>query len=48
VVGLLINVPGGGGRVIAVPALIYLLGSTPVAATTGALLIVSVTSLNGL
>lgn len=45
VVGLALGALGGGGSVLAVPALIYLLGFSPVAATTASLLIVTVTSL---
>ncbi|MFF2327282.1 MULTISPECIES: sulfite exporter TauE/SafE family protein [unclassified Streptomyces] len=48
VVGLALGGLGGGGSVLAVPALIYLLGFTPAAATTSGLLIVVVTSLTGL
>ncbi|MFF8913138.1 sulfite exporter TauE/SafE family protein [Streptomyces sp. NPDC015032] len=48
VVGLALGGLGGGGSVLAVPALIYLLGFTPAAATTAGLLIVIVTSLTGL
>lgn len=48
VVGLALGGLGGGGSVIAVPALIYLLGLGPAAATTTALLIVIATSLTGL
>ncbi|MET8975173.1 sulfite exporter TauE/SafE family protein [Streptomyces sp. NPDC004539] len=48
VVGLALGVLGGGGSVLAVPALIYLLGFTPVAATTASLVIVSVTSATAL
>jgi len=44
VVGLALGALGGGGSVLAVPALIYLLGFTPVAATTASLVIVTVTS----
>ncbi|MFM9614505.1 TSUP family transporter [Streptomyces niveiscabiei] len=44
VVGLALGALGGGGSVLAVPALIYLLGFTPVAATTASLVIVAVTS----
>ncbi|MEV8596184.1 sulfite exporter TauE/SafE family protein [Streptomyces sp. NPDC052012] len=45
VVGLALGALGGGGSVLAVPALIYLLGFTPAAATTASLIIVTVTSL---
>ncbi|MBX7547993.1 sulfite exporter TauE/SafE family protein [Streptomyces sp. NPDC004232] len=47
-IGLTLGALGGGGSVLAVPALIYLLGFTPVAATTAALVIVSVTSATAL
>ncbi|MEV0278017.1 sulfite exporter TauE/SafE family protein [Streptomyces sp. NPDC050610] len=48
VVGLALGALGGGGSVLAVPALIYLLGFTPAAATTGSLIIVTATSLTAL
>jgi uncharacterized membrane protein YfcA len=48
VVGLALGALGGGGSVLAVPALIYLLGFTPAAATTASLLIVTATSLTAL
>ncbi|MFG2498721.1 sulfite exporter TauE/SafE family protein [Streptomyces sp. NPDC048441] len=48
VVGLALGALGGGGSVLAVPALIYLLGFTPAAATTASLTIVTVTSLTAL
>ncbi|MFF1378173.1 sulfite exporter TauE/SafE family protein [Streptomyces sp. NPDC058308] len=48
VVGLALGALGGGGSVLAVPALIYLLGFTPAAATTASLVIVTVTSLTAL
>lgn len=48
VVGLALGGLGGGGSVIAVPALIYLLGFGPATATTAGLLIVIATSLTGL
>ncbi|MFF8939318.1 sulfite exporter TauE/SafE family protein [Streptomyces paradoxus] len=47
-VGLALGALGGGGSVLAVPALIYLLGFTPAAATTASLLIVVATSLTAL
>ncbi|MFB7915631.1 sulfite exporter TauE/SafE family protein [Streptomyces sp. NPDC056061] len=47
-VGLALGGLGGGGSVLAVPALIYLLGFAPAAATTAGLLIVIATSLTGL
>ncbi|MFK0238691.1 sulfite exporter TauE/SafE family protein [Streptomyces vinaceus] len=48
VIGLALGVLGGGGSVLAVPALIYLLGFTPAAATTASLIIVSATSATAL
>ncbi|WP_344055198.1 sulfite exporter TauE/SafE family protein, partial [Streptomyces thermoalcalitolerans] len=48
VIGLALGALGGGGSVLAVPALIYLLGSTPVAATTASLVVVAVTSATAL
>ncbi|ARF52892.1 sulfite exporter TauE/SafE family protein [Streptomyces gilvosporeus] len=48
VVGLALGALGGGGSVLAVPALIYLLGFTPAAATTSSLIIVTATSLTAL
>ncbi|MFC8372398.1 TSUP family transporter [Streptomyces sp. NPDC057238] len=48
VVGLALGALGGGGSVLAVPALVYLLGFTPAAATTAALIIVTATSLTAL
>lgn len=48
VIGLALGALGGGGSILAVPALIYLLGFTPVAATTASLVIVTVTSATAL
>ncbi|MGW3645533.1 sulfite exporter TauE/SafE family protein [Streptomyces sp. NPDC000878] len=48
VIGLALGALGGGGSVLAVPALIYLLDFTPVAATTASLVIVAVTSATAL
>ncbi|MEU5471883.1 TSUP family transporter, partial [Streptomyces lydicus] len=48
VVGLALGALGGGGSVLAVPALIYLLGFAPAAATTASLVIVTATSLTAL
>ncbi|MEU1408642.1 sulfite exporter TauE/SafE family protein [Streptomyces sp. NPDC005728] len=48
VVGLALGALGGGGSVLAVPALIYLLGFTPAAAATASLIIVTATSLTAL
>ncbi|MGI5253865.1 sulfite exporter TauE/SafE family protein [Actinacidiphila glaucinigra] len=47
-VGLALGGLGGGGSMLAVPALIYLLGFTAAQATTASLVIVTVTSLTGL
>ncbi|MGW7620363.1 sulfite exporter TauE/SafE family protein [Streptomyces antimycoticus] len=48
VVGIALGALGGGGSVLAVPALIYLLGFPPAAATTASLIIVTATSLTAL
>ncbi|WP_030991689.1 sulfite exporter TauE/SafE family protein [Streptomyces sp. NRRL WC-3744] len=48
VVGLALGGLGGGGSVLAVPALIYLLGFTPAEATTASLVIVTLTSVTAL
>ncbi|WP_371611863.1 sulfite exporter TauE/SafE family protein [Streptomyces clavifer] len=48
VVGLALGALGGGGSVLAVPALIYLLGFSPSAATTSSLIIVAATSATAL
>ncbi|MFJ8630631.1 sulfite exporter TauE/SafE family protein [Streptomyces sp. NPDC093568] len=48
VTGLALGALGGGGSVLAVPALIYLLGFTPAAAATASLVVVSLTSLTAL
>jgi uncharacterized protein len=48
VVGLALGSLGGGGSVLAVPALIYLLGFSPSAATTASLIIVAATSATAL
>ncbi|MBB5960185.1 hypothetical protein FHS29_006808 [Saccharothrix tamanrassetensis] len=48
VVGLSLGALGGGGSVLAVPALIYLLGFSPQQATTAGLLIVVATSATAL
>ncbi|MFF1715843.1 sulfite exporter TauE/SafE family protein [Streptomyces sp. NPDC058268] len=47
-VGLALGALGGGGSVLAVPALIYLLGFSPSAATTASLIIVAATSATAL
>ncbi|KUF16906.1 sulfite exporter TauE/SafE family protein [Streptomyces silvensis] len=48
VVGLALGALGGGGSMLAVPALVYLLGFSPAAATTASLLIVAATSATAL
>ncbi|MGQ4361989.1 sulfite exporter TauE/SafE family protein [Streptomyces sp. SAS_272] len=48
VIGLALGALGGGGSVLAVPALIYLLGFSPVGATTASLVVVTVTSVTAL
>ncbi|MFE0257444.1 sulfite exporter TauE/SafE family protein [Streptomyces sp. NPDC059010] len=48
VTGLALGALGGGGSVLAVPALMYLLGFTPAAAATASLVVVAVTSLTAL
>lgn len=48
VVGLSLGALGGGGSILAVPALVYLFGQDPRAATTSSLLIVGATSLIGM
>ncbi len=46
-VGLVLGALGGGGSILTVPALVYLLGQEPGAATTGSLVIVGTTALIG-
>lgn len=46
-VGLALGSLGGGGSILTVPALVYLLGQSPKAATTGSLIIVGLTSMVG-
>ncbi|MFF8774466.1 sulfite exporter TauE/SafE family protein [Kitasatospora sp. NPDC015120] len=48
VVGLVLGGLGGGGGILAVPALIYLLGLSPAEASTAALLIVLATSISAI
>ncbi|MEU0117188.1 sulfite exporter TauE/SafE family protein [Streptomyces bobili] len=48
VIGLALGALGGGGSVLAVPALIYLLGFGPVGATTASLVIVTLTSVTAM
>ena len=47
-IGLSLGALGGGGSILTVPALIYLLHQQPHAATTAALLIVGITALAGM
>ena len=47
VIGLSLGSLGGGGSILTVPALVYLLGQTPQAATTGSLVVVGVSALIG-
>ncbi len=47
VVGLTLGALGGGGSILTVPALVYLLGLDPRSATTGSLVIVGITTLIG-
>lgn len=44
-IGLSLGALGGGGSILAVPVLVFLLDQTPAQATTGALVVVGVTSL---
>lgn len=46
-IGLSLGTLGGGGSILAVPALVYLLDQSAVQATTGSLIVVGVTSLLG-
>ncbi|MFE0641664.1 sulfite exporter TauE/SafE family protein [Streptomyces sp. NPDC058877] len=48
VIGLALGALGGGGSVLAVPALIYLLDFSPASATTASLIIVTMTSATAL
>lgn len=45
VIGLLLGALGGGGAILAVPVLVYLLGQSPQEATASSLVIVGVTSI---
>ncbi|GGV04220.1 UPF0721 transmembrane protein [Streptomyces albospinus] len=47
-IGLLLGALGGGGSVLAVPVLVYLLGQSPHEATAGALVVVAVGAVTGL
>ncbi len=46
-IGLSLGALGGGGSILAVPVLVYLLGQSPAQATTGSLVVVGVTSVVG-
>ena len=46
-IGLALGALGGGGSILAVPVLVYLLDQSPAQATTGSLVIVGVTALIG-
>ncbi len=46
-IGLSLGALGGGGSILAVPVLVYLLDQSPAQATTGSLVVVGVTSLIG-
>ncbi len=46
-IGLSLGALGGGGSILAVPVLVYLLDQTPAQSTTGSLVVVGVTSLLG-
>ena len=46
-IGLSLGALGGGGSLLAVPVLVYLLGQSPTQATTGSLVVVGVSSLIG-
>ncbi|MFH8403527.1 sulfite exporter TauE/SafE family protein [Streptomyces sp. NPDC018019] len=48
VIGLLLGALGGGGSILAVPALVYLLHQSPHEATAGALVIVGIGAASGL
>jgi uncharacterized protein len=47
VIGLSLGALGGGGSILTVPALVYLLDQDPHSATTGSLIIVGITALAG-
>ena len=46
-IGLSLGALGGGGSILAVPVLVYVLGESPSQATTGSLVVVGVTALVG-
>lgn len=47
-IGLSLGALGGGGSILTVPALVYLLSQSPRQATTGSLIIVGITALTGM
>ncbi len=47
-IGLSLGALGGGGSILTVPALVYLLDQSPHAATTGSLIIVGITAVTGM
>ncbi|MEU9114814.1 sulfite exporter TauE/SafE family protein [Streptomyces sp. NPDC048483] len=47
-IGVLLGALGGGGSILAVPTLVYLLGQSPHEATAGALVVVAVGAVSGL
>jgi len=47
-IGLSLGALGGGGSILTVPVLVYLLGQSPNAATAGSLLIVGITAAGGM
>ncbi|MFG2889803.1 sulfite exporter TauE/SafE family protein [Streptomyces sp. NPDC048248] len=47
-IGLLLGALGGGGSILAVPALVYVAGQSPHSATAGALVVVAVGAVTGL
>lgn len=46
-IGLALGALGGGGSILAVPVLVYLLGQSPTQATTGSLVVVGLTAVVG-
>ena len=46
-IGLFLGALGGGGGVLVVPALVYMLGQSAQAATTGSIVIVGLTAVAG-
>ena len=47
IIGVVLGLIGGGGSILTVPVLVYLLGINPVTATAYSLLIIAVKSLIG-